>query len=449
MSQPIHPIALFRLSVLGALTMRMTLNHGELKQELELLAARTYTDTEGEPVKLAVKTLEGWYYAYRKGGIEALTPRVRIDRGVSKILPATQDAILAAKRNNPRRSLRVLIDLLEQQGVAAKGELKRSSVHRLLKQHGLSRPAGAASEPIERRRFEASHAGDLWQGDVMHGPQVLAHGRLRKVYLVALLDDASRLIPHAAFCIHEGALAIEGILKQALLKRGRPVCLLVDNGSAYRSASLQGICARLDIRLLHSAPYEPQSKGKIERFFRTVREQFLSELDTRLVRDLDDLNARLWAWLDQCYHARIHGSLNGLTPLQRYQRDLPRIQPLGALAAKLDALFQHRHARSVRKDGTVSYQGQWFEVPYELAGQRVVLVVDPHRNAVLGVENEAGEALGQATPLDVQANCTRKRRRATPAELTHHQPSADNAVELALQRQRAALTLTEQSREDD
>lgn len=448
MSQPIHPVALFRLSVLGPLTMRVSLAHGELKRELEILAARTYTDPEGNPVKLAVKTLEGWFYAYRKGGVDALEPRVRIDRGHSKIPPAIQEAILTAKRNNPRRSMSGLIDLLERQGVVAKKELSRSSVHRLLKQHGLSRPISAANVPIERRRFEANHAGDLWQGDVMHGPQAFVHGRLRKVYLVALLDDASRLIPHAAFCAHEGALAIEGVLKQALLKRGRPACLLVDNGSAYRSASLQSICARLEIRLLHSAPYEPQGKGKIERFFRTVRAQFLSELDMRQVHDLDDLNARLWAWIDQCYHARIHHAFDGLTPLQRYQRDLPHIRQLGALAAKLDNLFQHRHARLVRKDGTVTYQGQWLEVPYELAGQRVVLVVDPHRNQVLGVENEAGELLGQATPLDVKANRTRKRCRGV-STLTHHQPTPDNAVELALQHQRAALSLPEQIKEND
>lgn len=447
MKHHVHPIALFRLSVLGALTARVSLARGELKQALEALAARPYTDPSGNSVRPSAKTLESWLYAYRKGGIDALEPRVRADRGQSKITPEIQEVLLSAKRQNPRRSLTGLIDLLERQGVVAKGELARSSVHRLLKQQGLSRPGGAASEPIERRRFESQYAGDLWQGDVLHGPKVCVNGRLRKVYLVSLLDDASRLIAHSAFCTDEGALAIEGVLKQALLKRGLPVCLLVDNGAAYRSASLQGICARLGIRLLHSAPYEPQSKGKIERWHRTVRDQFLSELDLQQVGDMDDLNARLWAWLDQCYHQKVHGSLSGLTPLQRYQRDLPRIRPLGALAAQLDRWFQHRHVRSVRKDGTVSFAGRLFEVPYELTGTRVVLVVDPQRNAVLGIENEVGEPLGQATPLDAQANLTRKRRRGSSTSLPHT-GRGDNTVELALRQQQIARALPDQDEED-
>lgn len=437
----IHPMALFRLSVLGPLAAREVLARGELKRLLRELASRTYVEPSGKSVRLAEKTVESWYYAWRHDGIQALEPSPRVDRGHSKIDLEVQTALLAAKREKPRRSLNTLVDLMERQGRVAQGSLPRSSVHRLLKAHGLSRPTGAASEPIERRRFVAAHAGDLWQGDVMHGPKIPVAGHLRKVYLVSLMDDASRLITHSAFCTDEGALAIEGVLKQALLKRGLPARLLIDNGPAYRSASLQGICARLEIRLIYCAPYEPEAKGKLERWHRTVRDQFLSELDLRQVRDLDDLNARLWAWLDQCYHVRPHSGLEGLTPLARYQRDLLRVRPLGALTAHLDALFHHRHPRTVRKDGTVSLEGQIFEVPYELAGERVVLVVDPHRGQVVGVENDKGEALGRATPLDARANLTRKRRRpSAPApEPTGHGP---NAVELALAQQHAALILS-------
>jgi transposase InsO family protein len=444
----IHPMALFRLSVLGPLASREALARGELKRLLQELASRTYVEPGGQPVRLAEKTIESWYYAWRHEGIEALVPTPRADRGQSKIDLAVQAALLAAKRENPRRSLNTLVDLMERQGRVAKGALPRSSVHRLLKAHGLSRPTGAASEPIERRRFVALQAGDLWQGDVMHGPKVPVDGRLRKVYLVSLMDDASRLITHSAFCTHEGALAIEGVLKQAVMKRGLPARLMVDNGPAYRSASLQGICARLEIRLVYCAPYEPEAKGKLERWHRTVRDQFLSELDLRQVRDLDDLNARLWAWLDQCYHVRPHSALEGLTPLARYQRDLLRVRPLGAMAARLDALFHHRHPRTVRKDGTVSFEGRTFEVPYELAGSRVVLVVDPHRGQVVGIEDEKGEALGDATPVDAEANLTRKRRRptATPSETT---ACGQNAVELALAQQRAALTLSLNDDEED
>jgi putative transposase len=245
----------------------------------------------------------------------------------------------------------------------------------------------------------------------MHGPHVPVKGQRRKTYLVSLVDDASRLVAHSAFCLGETALDIEGVLKQAVLKRGLPVRLVVDNGAAYRANTLQGICARLGIHLIYCRPYRPEGKGKLERLHKTLRQQFLSELDERRITDLNDLNARLWAWLEQVYHRTPHGGLAGLTPLARYQRDLPKIRTLGVKAAQLDALFHHRIKRYVRKDGTVSYLGQPFEVPYELSGKTVQLVVDPHAQRVVGVEGEAGAWLGAATPLDPIANIRRKRRK--------------------------------------
>ncbi|MDZ4127312.1 MAG: hypothetical protein U1E02_24580, partial [Hydrogenophaga sp.] len=144
---------------------------------------------------------------------------------------------------------------------------------------------------------------------------------------------------------------------------------------------------------------------------RTFRDQFLSECEAGRITDLADLNARLWAWLEQVYHRTGHTALGGQTPLARYQQDLPRIRSLGTKAATLDALFYHRVTRFVKKDGTVSYQGQQFEVPYALSGKTVKLVVDPHAARVMGVESDAGAWLGDATALDRQANLHRIRRK--------------------------------------
>jgi hypothetical protein len=257
--------------------------------------------------------------------------------------------------------------------------------------------------------------------------------QMRKAYLVSLMDDASRLIAHSAFCPGETALDIEAVLKQAVLKRGLPVKLVIDNGPAYRAKTLQGICARLGIHLVYCRPYAPEGKGKLERWHRTFRNQFLSELDTSRLRDLGDLNARLWAWLEALYHQTPHAGLEGRTPLQRYQQDLPRIRTLGTLAARIDQVFHHRIKRKVRKDGTVSYQGMSFEVPYALVGRWVRLVVDPHASQVLGVEDDDGQSLGAATPLDAVANVGRRRRKPQPPTVSSPPRSSDdNAVELAL-----------------
>jgi transposase InsO family protein len=427
----IDPVALFRLSVLGPIVSRERLLRGELQQLMRELAQREYAIPGSQRRLLGEKTIQAWFYAWRRDGISGLTPKVRVDRGQSKISPAIQEAILAAKRENPRRSINQISRLLVAAGLASDQSLSRSAVHRLLQQNGLSQMAGSASLPEEKRSFSAEFAGSIWYGDVMHGPRVAIKGQLRKTYLVSLIDDASRLVAHSAFCLGETALDIEGVLKQALLRRGVPIKIIVDNGAAYRATTLQGLCVRLGIHLIFCRPYAPEGKGKLERWHRTLRDQFLSELDERQINDLDDLNARLWSWLEQVYHHTAHAGLGGLTPLARYQRDLARIRSLGAKAAQLDALFLHRVARFVRKDGTVSYLGQRFEVPYELSGKTVRLVVDPHAQRVVGVEDAQGNSLGAATPLNLLANIERVRRKPEPTSAAMAPHSGPNLVELA------------------
>lgn len=195
----IHPVALFRSTVLGPLISRDQLPRGDLKSTIKKLASHSYNIPGSRNNHLSEKTIEAWYYAWRRGGIEALTPSSRSDRGQSNIPLEHQEAILATKRENPRRSIDRVIRLLERRGVVAKDELKRASVHRLLHAHGLSRPSGAASEVEEHRANLAESAGDIWYGDVMHGPRIPVDGSVRKVYLVSLMDDASRLITIVPF----------------------------------------------------------------------------------------------------------------------------------------------------------------------------------------------------------------------------------------------------------
>jgi putative transposase len=427
----IDEMALFRLGVLGPLTSRGALARGELARLIRQIAQQEYAIAGSERRHISEKTLRAWYDLWRREGIAGLVSKPRTDRGASKLSEAVQSAVLAAKRENPRRSIRQIRLLLEGAGPVPRDSPSKSAVHRLLRAHGLSRITGPTVVPDEKRSFVAEHAGSIWYGDVMHGPTLSISGKRRKTYLVSLMDDASRLITHSAFCLAETALEIEGVLKQALLRRGIPGRLVVDNGPAYRSATLQGICARLSVRLIYCRPYQPTAKGKIERWHRTLREQFLAELDTTHLRELGDLNARLWAWIEQVYHRNQHGALGEHTPLSRYQQDLPRIRLLGPLAAQLDELFWHRVKRLVRRDGTVSYDGKRFELPYELTGQTVRLVVDPHTGAVMHVENEAGQSIGGATQLDAITNSTRRRQRPQTEPATAEAAAGPNLIELA------------------
>lgn len=430
----VDPKALFRLSVLGPLVSRERLGRGELLQIVQQLAQQEYAIPGSRRRHISEKTLLKWYYAWRRDGLMALADRARTDIGRSKLPEPVQSAVLAAKRENPRRSIRQIRLLLEAAGIVPHDTLSRCAVHRLLKAHGISRIAGPDVVPEEKRSFEAEYAGSIWYGDVLHGPTLSFGGKRTKTYLVSLMDDASRLIAHSAFCTSETALDIEGVLKQALLRRGVPKTLVVDNGAAYRASTLQSICAQLSIRLVHCRPYAPEGKGKLERWHRTLREQFLAELDATHIHDLADLNARLWAWVEQVYHRRKHSALGEHTPLSRYQQDLPRIRQLGVLAARLDELFLHRIARHVRRDGTVSFNGKRFEVPYEFTGQTVLLVVDPHAGTVLRVQSQTGQALGAATALDAVANSTRRRQRPLAEPLTNVVTPGPNLLELVHQR---------------
>ncbi len=442
MNKPLHPVAIFRVMLLGPLISREKLSRGELKTLIDGIASHTYTIPDSKRIEVSPKAIERWYYAYLRGGVDALAPKTRCDKNkISAISEPVKEQLLVHKQSNMSRSINGLIHLLEKQGLVGKGELARATVHRFLKTHDLSKRTVADANTIERRAFEAEHAGDIWYGDVMHGPGIQTPEGQRKVYLVSLMDDASRLIAHSAFCHAEAALDIEGVLKQAVLKRGLPKKLIVDNGAAYRSLSLQGICARLEIRLVYSRPYEPQSKGKLERYHRTFREQFLTELSLKSIHNLDDLNARLWAWIEEYYHQNLHSGLGGqMTPIKRWRQDLLHIRPLGNLASMIDEIFYHRIRRFVRKDGTVTWDGTCYEVPYETAGETVYLVVNPHDQTAHRIESKDGKVLGAVTKLNPIANLNRKRQRPN-AEADTMENNTTNMVDLVQRQHRERFQL--------
>jgi putative transposase len=447
MSKSIHPLALFRLSVLGPLASRDQFERGEVKKIIKELADKTYHIPGSKRTHISYQAIEKWYYAWLKGGIDALAPKERSDKNQSQFSEEVKQALLSIKKDNPARSINTVIYLIEKQGVVQKDTLARSTVHRFLKNHQLSKRTLADSENIERRAFVALHAGDIWHGDVLHGPSIPTKKGFCKTYLVSFMDDASRLITHSTFCLGETALDVEGVLKQAILKRGIPKKIIIDNGAAYRANSLQSICASLEIRLIYCRPYEPQGKGKLERYHRTFRELFLNEINIQAILNLDDLNARLWAWVEHVYHQRPHCGLHQKTPLERFREDLIHIRPVGAKAPYLDDIFYHRVSRQIRKDGTLSFEGQWYEVPHGYVGQTVILVIDPHEKKAIRIENEIGDKLAPVTPLDKKSNLHRRRQRPETTSLITKKPVLD-AVEQAYQDYNRLFTIDNKNREN-
>lgn len=401
-------MALWRLGVLGPLV-SARLEHGERRLYFEAAAQRWHEPPGGEPRKLSARTIEGWYYAFRKGGFHALYPEVREDRGKSRAIGAeVAELIVRAKREKPRRSIRRIIRMMERAGVVPPKELHRSTVHRLLAAAGIShRPLRGPA--AERRSFIVAHAGDLWIGDALHGPRVLApDGQQRKAYLLSQIDCATRYVPSSYFALSEGAAAQEHGFRQAVEVAGPPRTYYVDRGAAYVATSLQLICAELEVHLLHAGVQDAEAKGAIERWHRTWREEVGDELGDRVLT-LDELNAIHAAWLSEEYHARKHDT-TGRVPREHWLSELPYLRTLPR-HKKLEELFLHREHRTVRKDGTVRFQGRLLEVRAELTGQEVELRFDPSDREALPRVFQHDRFVCDTVVLDRLRNATRQRQR--------------------------------------
>jgi hypothetical protein len=267
----------------------------------------------------------------------------------------------------------------------------------------------------DRRRFAYQRAGELWMSDVMHGPAVSGtQGRRRKTYLIGLLDDATRVVPFAAFASAENTAAFLPVLQQAILRRGLPQRLYVDNGAAYRSNHFSLVCAKLGITLIHARPYQPAGKGKQERWFRTVRMQLLPTLCAADLASLEALNRRLWAWVEGEYHMSPHKGLDGQTPLDRWAMVAHDVHLVGP-ERDLEELFLFEQKRKVQKDRTVSLNGVVYEVDAALVGSTVTLRFDPSRPGRPVDVYFEGRKIEQARRVDVYANCFVRRDHTTKA----------------------------------
>ena len=269
-------VALFRYGLIADV-LRLAPGSPDIGRTLHEKAQRTYVIPGTRRTRVAVETMRDWLSLYRNGGFEALYPKSRADRGPPRRLPPeVAEWLVSLKTEQPALSVKALIGAARERGVAH--PLAPSTVHRLLSREGLfdSRPG----EPVatDRRRFAFRHAGELWMSDVMHGPKVRDGRRRRKSFLIAFIDDATRVIPFAAFAHAHNTTAFLPVFKQAIARRGLPMRRFVDNGANDRSQPLALVCAKLGIALIHPRPYQPAGKGNIERFFRTLRAAVLAHL---------------------------------------------------------------------------------------------------------------------------------------------------------------------------
>jgi transposase InsO family protein len=401
-------IAVFRFGVIHDFVNGANLTPPEKRRLLQERCQRKWVIPYSSRTRISENTIYRWIRRYRKSGgkIQSLYPRKRNDRGKTRKLDGETICTILSEREQ-RSSIPVpmlLADLKRQLKVPQRIGL--TTVYRLLHKNGLMEKT---TTPEDRRRYEAEQPNDIWQSDVMHGPMVMVNQRQRKTYLIAFLDDHSRLVPFAGFYLSENLASFMDAFEKALAKRGLPRKLYVDNGAAYRSRKLEFTCASLAIALIHARPYKPQGKGKIERLFKTVRSTFLPEADTA---SLGRINDTFNQWLDH-YHQRKH-SATGMTPFKRFTRNLACIRKA---PQDLKDHFRKAVYRTVARDRTITLDGRLFEAPVPLIGKRVLLLYHEHEPGQVEVFWDH-RSYGQLVVVDLHVNCRVKRDRNKNTELS-------------------------------
>lgn len=349
------------------------------------------------------RTLSRYLKAYREGGFDGLFPRTRVDQGRPRAIPVELvEKAMELKSELPERSVGRVIEILETEGEARPGSLKRTTLSRYIGQIRV--------EPDKRkafRRFKKEHRNQLWQADLKYGPY-LPHPqdakRKIRTYLLAFLDDATRLVTHAQFYSDQRLPILEDAFRKAILKYGLPDSVYVDQGKIFVSRWFKMACARLNIRHLSAAPYSPEAKGKIERFMGTV-EAFLSEVRLAQPKSLTELNQLFSTWLEEGYNHKPHTGLEGQTPEEAFARDLRPVRFV--TQEKLREAFLWEEDRKVDRTGCFKLGGEVYEAGPTLAGKKVEIHFDPFDSTEVEVWHK-GQKVTVAKKLDLAAKAKSK-----------------------------------------
>ena len=400
-------IALFRAQVLGPVINR-DLERGELLQLLREISQVRFRPPGSERTRsYALPTLLRWNRAYRIGGLTGLRPEPRSVGDALGVSEEMRELLLEIRRQYPSTPANNILTTLEDDGRIERGSLSAPTLRRLYKRHGLSRRMKSRGAVIEggRYRWEAKHPGDLWHADVCHGPTLVVGDRRIPVRIHAILDDSSRYVVALRVYSHEREVAMLELILEAIRSYGIASRIYLDNGATYRGVALETACGRLGMTLRHAGPYDPQARGKMERFWRSLREGVLDDMGPQ--GSLHDVQVRLSAWLSQRYHQRPHAGLKGLTPTKVWASRKLTVRSEDALR---DALTV-RGSRRVRGDCTLSIGNLDWEIREGFLAGRIVTVgrALSHPQEAPWVEHE--EQRYPLQPVNAVANGKRKLRR--------------------------------------
>ena len=378
-----------------------------IRERIQKTSELAFTDEAGIPRTFTWRTIQTWYTRFKTHGVTGVVSRNRSDKGKTRKISPEEllEAInqtLPHFRNKGYNRME-LYRMAVSKGVINPNQLAQTTFYRFLREYDLLKEN--YEENRKRLAFAMQYANQLWQADTLFGPHVKdSQGRMVQTKLIAFIDDASRVICHAQFFFHETIDSLITALKSAFYKRGVPQQLYVDNGSIYSCAEISLICARVGCILRHTPVRDGASKGKIERFFRTSRDQFLMRsLD---LSSLAALNRQLNIWVEEEYNSKPHSAL-GMAPISRFALDTHQIRFLPPDQAN-DELFYAEEDRGVKKDNTFSFKSQRFEAPVDLREKTISIRFDRSNPGPVIVYYK-NQRMGEALKLDLYANALLKR----------------------------------------
>lgn len=343
------------------------------------------------------RTIERWYYQFKKGGFDALKPQTRVDFGKPRKGKDVIDQIIILKRNYPRLSATGILKMLRESGVT-KDQISLSTVNRVVN----SIPKEQMNiEPMYR--YELEHINEVWCGDSSHGPYLYRDKAKVKLYIIALIDDASRLITAARIFEADNTINLLSTMKLAVSKYGKPKRFNFDNGSNYKNAQINIVTARLGVGVHYCRPYNPEAKAKIERWFKTLKSQWMSTLNYSEFHSVEEYQVSLNEYVNT-YNNNVHSSLNGLTPMERYLKEVELVKKIDEYSLEKDFLFEIE--RRVSIDNIVVIDNKEYEVPAVYSSKKVrIKYLDP-KDGVFIVDNDKQIEI---KPLDKKANAKRVR----------------------------------------
>ena len=405
-----QPSVYLKMRVLGAIDTAL----GRTRQQrIHSVAALTFLDEEGHPRQFTWRTIQTWFYRYKNHGITGMTQQPRKDKGQTrKVTPEELlEALNAAKPHfhHRRTNKRALYRFCIEKGLLQPDRIAQTTFYRFIREYDLL--ANQDNDHNKQRlAFSMKYANQLWQADTMFGPYVdtgLSLGGRKQTRLIAFLDDASRVLCHGQFFFEENVNTLVQAIRAAFYKRGVPEQLLDDNGSIYSSQEITLICARVGCLLRHTPVRDAAAKGKIERFFRRVRDQFLiKNLD---LSSLEALNRPFTHWVENDYNAMPHDAI-GMKPIDRFGIDLTRVRFLSP-SEHNDELFYAEAVRKVKKDNTFSFAGRRYETPVDLRDKEIQIRYDRQRQDTAAVIiYHKGQRMGAARRLDAVANGMKRRK---------------------------------------